>query len=228
VAKILLVEDDKELSATVAKYLTMERHIVEVANDGQDGLDRVLSGFYDVIILDVNLPKVDGIEICRRYRSHRGKTPVIMLTGKVAVAEKELGLDSGADDYITKPFSTRELSARVRALLRRPGDLRDNRIDLGNLSLDLSAHSITKDGTPLRLNPIDYSLLQFLIRHNGEFFSAEALIAQVWHTDTSPGPDAVRSAIRRIRQQIDTEGEESLIETVSKVGYRIRQSGESR
>jgi DNA-binding response OmpR family regulator len=224
-AKILLVEDDKELAATVAKYLTLERHIVEVANDGQDGLDRVLAGFYDVIILDVNLPNVNGVEICRQFRDQRGKTPVIMLTGQIAVADKELALDSGADDYITKPFSTRELSARVRAVLRRPGDIRDNRLDIGNLSLDVAVHSITKDGTPLRLNPIDFALLEFLIRHHGEFFSAEALISQVWHTDASSGPDAVRSAIRRIRQQIDNDGEESLIETVNKVGYRIRRPG---
>jgi DNA-binding response OmpR family regulator len=224
-AKILLVEDDKDLAATVAKYLTMERHVVEVVNDGQDGLDRVLAGSYDVIVLDVNLPNVNGVEICRQYRNQRGKTPVIMLTGQTAVADKELGLDTGADDYITKPFSTRELSARVRAVLRRPGDLRENRVDVGNLSLDVSAHSITKDGAPVRLNPVDFALLEFLIRHTGEFFSAEALIAQVWHTDASSGPDAVRSAVRRIRQQIDNEGEESLIETVNKVGYRIRRPG---
>ena len=202
----------------------MDRHVVEVANDGQDGLDRVLAGSYDVIILDVALPHVDGIEICRRYRSQRGQTPIIMLTGRGAVAQKELGLDSGADDYITKPFSVRELSARVRAVLRRPPEVRDNRLVIGNLSLDLTLHEICKDGLPLRLNPIDYALLEFLMRHGGEFFNAEALIAQVWHTDTAVGPDAVRSAVRRIRQLIDTDGQESLIETVSRIGYRIRKT----
>jgi DNA-binding response OmpR family regulator len=197
-AKILLVEDDRELSATVAKYLTMERHIVEVANDGEDGLDRILSGSYDVIILDINLPLVDGLEILRRYRAQRGQAPVIMLTGQTAIAQKEHGLDSGADDYVTKPFSTRELSARVRAVMRRPADVQDNRLKVGEIVLDLSSHSVTKDGQPVRLNPVDFALLQFLMRHCGEFFSAEALISQVWRTDESPGSDAVRSGKNRL------------------------------
>ena len=219
-AKILLIEDDPELSATVAKWLTLERHTVDVANDGNDGLDRVLGASYDIIVSDVTLPGVDGFEICRQFRSQGGHTPVIMLTGKNHIQDKETGFDAGADDYLTKPFSVRELGARIRALLRRPEVFRSD-IAVGPLALDLASHQILKNGVPLDLLPVDYALLEFLMRHPGETFSTDTLITRVWSTDKFPTVEAVRSAVKRIRKLIDTDGEESLIETVNKVGYRL-------
>ncbi|HND08731.1 MAG TPA: response regulator, partial [Candidatus Obscuribacter sp.] len=123
-SKILLIEDDQELSTTVAKWLTLERHAVEVTGDGLNGLELILGGDFDIIVCDVNLPGMDGFQICRRYRDAGGQTPIILLTGKAQIQDKETGFASGADDYLTKPFSVRELCARIRALLRRPDTYR--------------------------------------------------------------------------------------------------------
>jgi len=220
--KFLLVEDDKELAATVARYLTLERHTVEVVADGREGLERVLTCIYDAIILDIQLPNMDGVDICREYRSKGGKTPVVMLTGRSHIADKELGLDAGADDYLTKPFSVRELSARLRALLRRQQEFKNSNIQVGRLSLDPAAHQITKDGQPLDLLPIDYALLEYLMRYANQIFSADALIEKVWHTDNLVTSVAVRGSISRVRKAIDDPNEDSMIETISKVGYRLR------
>ncbi|MBS2006470.1 MAG: response regulator transcription factor [Cyanobacteria bacterium SZAS TMP-1] len=221
-AKILLIEDDRELSETVAKWLSLERHSVEIANNGLDGLDLVLEGNYDIFIMDVNLPGVDGFEICRQYRNKGGHTPIIMLTGQGQISAKETGFNAGADDYVTKPFSTRELVLRVNALLRRPAGYRDSNLTVGKLMLDTGARKILKNGEPLTLLPVDYALLEFFLRHPGETFSAETLISRVWPTDKYPSVEAVRTAIKRIRKQIDDEGcEDSMIETVNKMGYRL-------
>ena len=222
-AKILLVEDDQELAGTIAKWFTLERHVIETALDGLDGMDRVMGGSYDIIILDWQLPFVDGIEICKKYRATNGTTPIIMLTGKSLVVEKEIGLDSGADDYVTKPFSVKELAARVRAILRRPQGYKSDVIVNGPLELNLASHQITRNQVALDLLPVDFALLEFFMRHAGEVFSTEALISRVWHTDKSPTDNAVRSSIKRIRQAIDDEEQPSLIETVNRVGYKLRK-----
>jgi len=220
-AKILLIEDDKELSNTVAKFLSIERHNVEVANNGNDGLDLVLEGSYDIFVMDVNLPGVDGFEICRQYRNKGGQTPIIMLTGQAQIKDKETGFDAGADDYLTKPFSVKELALRVNALLRRPAAFRDN-ISVGSLTVDPNSHKILKNGVALALLPVDYALLEFFLRHPGETFSTDTLITRVWPTDKFPTVEAVRSAIKRIRKQIDEpDAQDSLIETVNKMGYRL-------
>lgn len=221
-SKILLIEDDAELSATVAKWLTLERHSVEIASDGNSGLDLVLGGAFDVIVCDVNLPGIDGFEICRRFRDKGGQTPIIMLTGKNQIQDKETGFNVGADDYLTKPFSVRELCARIRALLRRPETYRGS-VTVGRLSLDLNARKILKDGVAISILPVDYSLLEFLMRHPGETFSTDTLITRVWSTDKCPTVEAVRSSVKRIRKVIDEPGAESFIETVNKIGYRLNK-----
>jgi DNA-binding response OmpR family regulator len=180
-------------------------------------------GSFDVIVLDWMLPSLDGIEICRRYRAARGVTPIIMLTGKSMVSEKELGLDNGADDYLTKPFSVRELSARVRALIRRPQDPHSDVITNGPIILETAARKITREGSPVELLPVDFAVLEFFMRNAGEVFSTEALIERIWHSDSRPTDNAVRSSIKRIRQAIDSNGADSLIETVNRVGYRLRK-----
>jgi len=220
-AKILLVDDDAALARMTAKALSLDKHNVELAHSGQDGLDRVLGGSYDLLILDVGLPDVDGFEICRSYRANRGQSPVIMLTGKGEISDKELGFGAGADDYITKPFSVKELSLRVTAALRRPAQFKQE-LDVGPLKLDAKSHRIMKDGRVLNLSPIDYGLLEFFMRNPNQIFSTEALIARVWPTDQCATYDSLRSSVKRIRQQLDEpESENSLIETVKKVGYRL-------
>ena len=223
-AKILLIEDDEELAATVAKWLTLERHQVEIVNTGNDGLDMVLGGNFDIFVMDVNLPDVDGFSICRQFRDKGGHTPIIMLTGQAQISDKQTGFDAGADDYLTKPFSMKELTLRINALLRRPAVYRGD-IAVGNLTLDQSAHKILKNGKPLLLMPVDYALMEFFMRHPGETFSTDTLISRVWPTDKYPTLEAVRSAIKRIRKLIDDQAAEtSMIETVNKIGYRLLKS----
>ena len=221
-SKILLIEDDRELSTTIAKWLTLERHSVEVASDGNAGLDLVLGGSFDVIVCDVNLPGMDGFEICKRFRDSGGQTPIIMLTGKAQIQDKESGFNAGADDYLTKPFSVRELCARIRALMRRPDNYRGS-VTVGKLHLDLNARKILKERQPLTLLPVDYALLEFLMRHPGETLSTDTLISRVWSTDKCPTVEAVRSSVKRIRKAIDEPGQESMIETVNKIGYRLNK-----
>lgn len=219
-SKILLIEDDEEMSTLVAKWLVLEHHVVDIARDGLYGLDMLLGGSFDVIVCDVNLPGLDGFELVKRYRDSGGKTPVIMLTGQGQIQDKETGFSVGADDYLTKPFSVKELCLRIRALLRRPEAYRGN-VKVGDLELDLNARKITLLGKPLALLPTDYALLEFLMHHPGETFTIDALISRVWSTDKCPTVDAVRSSVKRIRKVIDQPDKDSLIETVNKVGYRL-------
>jgi len=220
-AKILLVDDDIDLARHVARALTIDKHQVEVAHMGEDGLDRALEGSYDLLILDVSLPQVDGFEICRSYRRNKGQSPVIMLTGKHEIADKTEGFESGADDYLTKPFSIKELSLRVTAALRRPPQY-NVEVVAGPLKLDLKAHRILKDDVPLTLSPIDFRLLEFLMRNPNQVFAGEALLSRLWPTDQCASVEALRSSFKRIRQQLDPpDAEASMIETVKKIGYRL-------
>ena len=220
-AKILLVDDDSELARHVAKALTLDKHHVEVANSGMDGLDRALEGAYDLLILDVTMPQVDGFEICRRYRENKGEAPVLMLTGKSEIADKEVGFCAGADDYITKPFSIKELSLRVTAALRRPKQFVAELV-AGPLRLDSRAHRIFKGDVPLALSPIDFSLLEFFMRSPNRIFPTEVLLSSVWPTDQCATSDSLRSSLKRIRHLLDEpDAEQSMIETVKKVGYRL-------
>ncbi len=222
-AKILLIEDDVELAGTVSKWLKLERHSVDVVGDGNDGLAFALNGSYEILVVDVQLPGMNGFEIVRNYRESGSKVPIIMLTGKSHIDDKETGFEAGADDYLTKPFSVRELVARIKALLRRPRAF-DNDFSIGNLTLNSGSRRIMKNGEEINLLPIDHSVLEFLMRHPNEVFSAETLIARVWPTDKFPSTDAVRSSIKRIRSAIDVDGQDSIIETISKVGYRLNRS----
>lgn len=219
-AKILLVEDDLEMQAVIERWLVSCNHTVEICDNGEDALNYMLGAYFDLIVLDLSLPKLDGIEVCKRYRDSRGASPIIMLTGRNLIADKVKGLDLGADDYVTKPFSVKELSSRITAILRRPRDQYQQVIAAGKFSLDSRKHTILMDEKPITLNPTDYNLIQFFIRHPNTIFSCDELIDKVWHTGAEPGNDAVRSAIKRIRQAInDTDG--LIIENVKKVGYRL-------
>lgn len=226
-AKILLVEDDKDTCVLVSDILKLQSHLVEFVHSGSDA-ENLLDVFeYDLIILDWGLPDVSGDEVCKRFRARKGNTPVLMLTGKNRVAEKTAGLDAGADDYLTKPFDSRELIARVRALLRRPGGYADNSITIGDVKLDSVTMLVTKSGAQVKLYPRDFALLQFLMRHPNRLFSAEALIERVWSTDTAVGGETVRSCIKRLREKLDSDGKPSLIETVHGMGYRLRTPADS-
>jgi DNA-binding response OmpR family regulator len=167
------------------------------------------------------LPELSGMEVCRRYRQTKGKTPILMLTAKNSVEDKEAGLDAGADDYLTKPFNMKELAARVRALIRRASDHPNNMYKLRDIEIDASEFRVTKAGSEIHLLPKEFRLLEFLVRHPHQVFSAEDLLASVWESDTSALLDTVRGHIKRLRKKLDTPGETSIISTVYGIGYRI-------
>lgn len=221
-AKILLVEDDKDLAVMVVEWLTHEHHSVESAYDGRDGLEKVSIGEYDIIVLDWQLPLMSGLDICKRFREQGGSTPIIMLTGKGTVSEKETGLDSGADDYLTKPFNMKELSARIRALLRRSSKLVSNILQVGDLVVDPGKYKVTKSGVEINLLPREFALLEFLMRHPDEVFSGEALLQRVWQSDSEATSEAIRTCIKRLRQKLDGDDDNSIIQTIPRVGYRLR------
>lgn len=222
-AKILVVEDDLDLSETIKDNLLDEGHEVKVAGSGDEGRRLLLLHDFDVVVLDWDLPGLSGIEVLTGYRADGGQTPVIMLTGKGEIKEKEQGLDSGADDYLTKPFSLRELSARIRSLMRRPTLQVDSDLVYGDLVLNANEYSLTRGGKPLRLLPRDFALLAFLMRNQGKIFSVDALLEKVWKYDQDASAEGLRVAIRRIRKVVDERDDPatSIIENVIKVGYRL-------
>lgn len=223
-AKILVVEDDLDFAETVEHALKTANHTVEMAHDGESAMEFLRQGQYDVIILDWQLPDIEGIEVLTKFRARGGVTPVLMLTGKSQIKDKEVGLDGGADDYLTKPFDARELAARIRALLRRQSVAPSSSLSMHDVILDPVKHKVTKSGKEIHLPPRDFALLEFLMRHPDEIFSSEALLTRVWHQDSDASSAGLRAAIVRIRKAVDDEGDDtkSLIENVARVGYRMR------
>lgn len=223
-AKILIVEDDDDFAMTLVDGLSLERHTVERAATGIEGSEFLQAAEYDVIVLDWNLPGRSGIDVLKQFRSSGGTTPVLMLTGKGAIQDKEQGLDTGADDYLTKPFDMRELVARVRALLRRREVVASNTLQARDIVLDPVKHRVTKAGASVHLLPRDFALLEFFMRHPDEVFPAETLLARVWQFESEASLEGLRAAIRRIRKAVDGDADlsNSIIENISRVGYRLR------
>lgn len=219
-AKVLLVEDDNDLANMVRTFLLFEKHTVERIANGMEASDRLRSFEYDVIILDWTLPGISGIEILKGYRERGGKTPILMLTGKTSIDDKEQGLDNGVDDYLTKPFDMRELGARVRALLRRPAAVSANILTAGDLCLDPAKHAVLKNGEPLALVPRECQLLEFLMRHPNQVFTMTALLNRVWPSDSEATEEALRTTIKRLRKKIDPDGQ--LLQNVRGVGYCLK------
>jgi DNA-binding response OmpR family regulator len=222
-AKILLVEDDADLAETTQQWLVSEKNVVEVVYTGTDARERLRFYKYELIILDWELPGKSGLELLRDFRESGGKTPILFLTGRADIVDKETGLDSGADDYLTKPFSPRELAARIRALLRRSSESSDTVLQARDIRLDAKNCTVLKNGEPVHLTPRELALLEFFMRHAGTVFSAEALLDRVWHSESDASPDTVRAYITKLRSKIDKEGCESIIRTVYKLGYALEK-----
>lgn len=221
-AKILIVEDEPDLAEPVRAYLAHEHHLVEVVGDGNEALERLRFYKYDLIIMDWMLPGMHGPDVCKHFRSAGGTTPILMLTSRKQVNDKIFGLDAGADDYLTKPFEVAEISARVRALLRRPQAVTSSVLSVRNLVLEASTFRVTRDGDEISLLPKEFALLEFFMRHPNQVFSAEALLDRVWSSESEASPETIRTYIKRLRQKIDTKGEKnSIISTVHGVGYKL-------
>lgn len=222
-AKILLVEDEPDLSDTIVDWLSDEYHLVEVEENGTAALSRLQSADYDLAILDVMLPGTNGVEICRAVRKSGSVLPIIMLTARNTVDAKEDGLDAGADDYLTKPFQLRELSARIRALLRRPsGRVLPNVLKVRDIELDRTKCAVSKSGKEVHLLPKEFALLELFMRHTGEVLSTDLLMDKVWGTECSIVTDTIRTNIKTLRKKLGDDG--TLIRTVHGVGYRMDAS----
>ncbi len=227
-AKILLVEDDKRLCQLITDLLGFEQFVVEVVHDGQEGLDRLKLYDYDLIILDWELPKLAGVEICKAFRNGGGQASVLMLTGKSAIAEKESGFDAGADDYLTKPFDSRELLARIRALLRRAPAFKSQIMTFGDLTLDAAGHRFLVADTEVPLLPKEFMLLEYILRNPNQVFSQEMLLNKIWSSESDASALAVRSCIKRIRRKLEDHGSKFTLKAVYGVGYRFEESSNSK
>lgn len=223
-AKILVVEDNRDLSAMITDWLTFEHYQVELAYTGTEAADKLIHYAYDAVVLDWDLPHKSGLEIMREFRASGKMTPILMLTGKGDIQEKEAGLDAGADDYLTKPFHMRELGARLRSLLRRASSAPSNVLTARDIKLNPSTFEVTKNGETIELLKREFALLEFFMRHPDEVFSAEALLQRVWHSESEATSDALRTCIKRLRQKIDADSEDSVIQTIPRVGYRLKTS----
>jgi len=221
VAKVLIVEDDVSLGKMIRDWLVMEHHKVEIVTDGAEAQNMLKVYEYDILILDWELPHVTGIEILKEFRSRGGTTPVLVLTGKGTIDDKETGFDAGADDYLTKPFHGKELTARLRALLRRPEGYVGDLLKFAHLTLDHQNFQVMKAGEEIRLLPKEFALLEFLMRNPNRVFAAEALLNRVWVTESEATVDALTTCIKRLRKKIDVEGQPSIIRTIHGVGYRL-------
>lgn len=221
--KIFICEDDEDLADELQEVLSSDGSSVEIAECGADARQCLARETYDIIILDWELPDASGPELCKEFRERGGTTPVLLLTGKGKTSDKETGLDSGADDYLTKPFDFLELRARLRALTRRAErPFLDNVISRGDLTIDPSKFYASKSGESLHLVPKEFALLEFFMRNPGQVFSADSLISHVWTADEEVSPDTLRTHIMVLRRKIDKPGQESLLETVHGVGYRFK------
>lgn len=217
-AKLLLVEDEIDLAKQLEDWFKREQHTVDVVHSGQDALNHLKVSKYDLVILDWMLPHLSGLEVLQHMRSRNNRTPVIMLTAKDSEDDKERGLDSGADDYVTKPFSLRELSARTRAALRRSSQAAKTVLTAGEIELDPISRTVSKSNVELHLEPKEFNLLEFFMRHPQQVFSADALIDRVWPSDTLVSTDAIRTYIKILRKKLDNE---RVIQNVRGVGYKF-------
>lgn len=223
-SKVLVVEDDRNLSLDIQQWLTAENYSVETVGDGQSALDLLKAYSYDAVILDWELPKLTGIEVLRALRQSDIVTPVLMLTGKAEIDNKETGLDTGADDYLTKPFQFRELSARLRSVLRRSVGLTENVLKAGELTLEPTIKRVTSKGEEIFLLPKEFSLLEFFMRHPNQYFNGEALLSRVWTSDSEATLNSVKTYIYMLRKKLSAAGHDSLIQTAHGLGYRLVSS----
>ncbi len=217
--RILLVEDEVRMAGFIEKGLRESAYAVDVARDGEDALYRASINDYDAFILDVMLPKVDGIEVCRQLRSEGNNAPVLMLTARDATDDKIAGLDAGADDYLTKPFAFDELLARVRALLRRSGDVRPNNITIADLVIDTAAHRVTRGGSDIALTAKEYALLEYLAREQGKVVGRAEIAEHVWDESFDAFSNLIEVYIKRLRKKMDDGFSRQLIHTRRGAGY---------
>jgi two-component system, OmpR family, copper resistance phosphate regulon response regulator CusR len=219
--RLLLVEDDARIARFVAKGLREQAYAVDVSATGDDALYQAAINTYDLVILDVMIPGRDGFAVCRELRKSGQRMPILMLTARDAVEDRINGLDSGADDYLTKPFEFRELLARLRALLRRSGELRPAKIAVADLVLDTGAQSVSRNGQTVPLTAKEYALLEFLARNAGRVVGRAEIAEHVWDETFDPFSNLIEVYINRVRRKIDADSAKPLLHTRRGAGYLL-------
>jgi DNA-binding response OmpR family regulator len=219
--RVLLIEDNRRLSDSLRKTLEEDGYAVDTAYDGVDGEEMGLIPSYDIIILDIMLPGKNGFEVCRELRDRRISTPILMLTARDALDDRVLGLDSGADDYLVKPFEVEELRARIRALFRRDSTSKSGVLKVADLSLDPAAHTVQRAGKPIQLTAKEFSLLEYFMRHPNHLVTREKVEEHLWSYDHVIASNVVDVYVRRLRTKIDDPSGVKLFETLRGAGYRL-------
>jgi DNA-binding response OmpR family regulator len=225
--RILIVEDDAKMAELLRRGLTKESHSVTIAVDGIKGLEEAQTHTFDLILLDIMLPGVDGLNVARRLRASGHRTPILMLTAKDSVPDIVRGLDAGADDYLTKPFSFEVLTARVRVIARRSSPSSTSVLQVGDLTLNKETHDVHRAGKAIVLTRTEYVLLEYLMQRAGRVVSRDSLIEAVWGLDREVGHNTVDVFIFQLRSKIEAGGAGRLIQTVRGFGYTVRESEDS-
>lgn len=221
---ILVVEDDGKVAEFVANGFRREGHVVTLARDGEEGLAAALDGRYDVAVMDVMLPKLDGIEIIRRIRAAGRSLPVIVLSARGSVDAKVRGIEIGADDYLAKPFSLTELIVRVQALVRRASAVVESTVlRVADLEMDLVTHKVTRNGRRIDLQPLEYQLLEYLLRNKGRVVSKNTIMERVWDYNFDPHTNVVECRVSRLRAKLSMPGEKELLHTIRRFGYVVEE-----
>ena len=221
--RILVVDDEPALRSSLERALGLDRYEVELAGDGTEALDRLALAPVDAVVLDVSMPGIDGLEVCRRLRAAGDRTPVLMLTARDAIDDRVEGLDAGADDYLVKPFALRELQARLRALLRRTEEPGGPALTYGGLVLDPGTREVRRGDRPIELSRTEFSLLQLFLEHPRQVLTRTQLFERVWGYDFGATSNALGVYIGYLRRKTEAAGEPRLLHTVRGIGYALRE-----
>ena len=225
IMRILLAEDEKDLNKIMTQKLNADGYSVDSCFDGEEAMDILSYTDYDVIILDIMMPKADGFAVLRDLRERQKTTPVLFLTARDAISDRVRGLDSGANDYLVKPFSFEELSARLRALVRTSFGIVQNILSVSDLTMDCAAHTVKRDGKEITLSAKEYALLEYLLLNQGKVLSREKIEDHIWNFDYEGGTNVVDVYISYLRKKIDDGHDQKLIHTVRGRGYVLREAG---
>jgi two-component system response regulator MprA len=223
VARVLVVDDEPAVRRALERALDLDNYDVALAADGEEALDALAQRPADVVILDVAMPRLDGLEVCRRMRRAGDRTPILMLTARDAIDDRVEGLDVGADDYLVKPFALRELQARLRALLRRAGDEDGAALQFADLVLDPTAHEVRRGERPIDLSKTEFLLLELFMRHPRQVLTRSTIFENVWGYDFGPTSNALGVYMGYLRRKSEADGEPRLLHTVRGVGYVLRE-----